>query len=131
MQQSSFGRRGPDTSTATVAPRPPLCMSDLNEARDRASAEQRENDRRQTVMLQAEEEIRKRLKDGESARFYETTWRRGSQEAVCGYVNAKNSFGAYIGRAPWVINVTEGSVRIIDKDSPMYAEALYNGFCGG
>ncbi len=47
----------------------------------------------------AQDAIRRTLKDPESAKFYDVATIKvgGSPYAVCGYVNAKNSFGAYTG----------------------------------
>lgn len=47
----------------------------------------------------AQDAVRRTLKDPESAKFYEVTTIKvgGSPYALCGFVNAKNSFGAYSG----------------------------------
>jgi len=45
-----------------------------------------------------EKALRQTLKDGDSAKFKNVTYIKNKNgSAVCGYVNAKNSFGAYIG----------------------------------
>lgn len=50
--------------------------------------------------ISAEESVKKLLKDSSSAKFSGT--KIGKQGAVCGYVNAKNSFGAYAGDARYI-----------------------------
>lgn len=58
------------------------------------------NDQRAAV----EQGVRKGLKDPESARFGDMFATRDAQGVVtvCGYVNAKNSFGGYGGMKPFV-----------------------------
>ena len=48
------------------------------------------------------------LKDPESARFGEFWALKGSNghRSICGYVNAKNSFGGYSGRSMFTLNNT-------------------------
>jgi len=50
----------------------------------------------------AEGVIRRDLRDPESARFRDV--RRNTEKgAVCGYVNAKNGYGGYVGEAPFIV----------------------------
>ena len=49
----------------------------------------------------AENAIREGLRDPESARFREVK-RNTSTGAVCGYLNAKNAYGGYVGEAPFI-----------------------------
>jgi hypothetical protein len=49
-----------------------------------------------------EAEVRARLKDPESARFTSVTW-NPEKKAGCGYVNAKNSMGGYVGSKHFVL----------------------------
>jgi hypothetical protein len=51
------------------------------------------------VLAQVEDAVRDRLKDPESARF--TDVRKFPNGNACGWVNAKNSFGGYVGRKPF------------------------------
>lgn len=46
--------------------------------------------------------VRKAMNDPESARFSSVTYSRESG-ATCGYVNAKNNFGAYTGNKSFVL----------------------------
>ncbi|WP_414163856.1 hypothetical protein ACMGGS_18585 [Superficieibacter sp. BNK-5] len=48
----------------------------------------------------AETSVKKKLKDSSSAKF--SGAKIGKQGAVCGYVNAKNSFGAYAGDSRYI-----------------------------
>ncbi len=50
-------------------------------------------------IAQMEDNVRNRLKDPESAKFSQSKVYRGFKGApmVCGFVNAKNSYGGYIG----------------------------------
>ena len=54
-----------------------------------------------SVYAQVEDAVRDRLKDPESARF--TDVRRFPNGNACGWVNAKNSFGGYVGRKPFAV----------------------------
>ena len=54
------------------------------------SEQEKLNDERKKLDLQAQNIVRSTLKDGESARFR-------NQWELCGEVNAKNGFGAYTG----------------------------------
>ena len=62
----------------------------------------------------AHEEVKKYLNDGDAAQF------RGDrvlylppddQKIVCGEVNAKNAFGAYVGFTPYVVESLESAPR--------------------
>ncbi|MDZ5458019.1 hypothetical protein, partial [Azohydromonas lata] len=53
----------------------------------------------QSAISGVEEAIKDILKDPESARFYEV--RRFPNGNACGFVNAKNSFGGYVGKQPF------------------------------
>lgn len=53
-------------------------------------------------MAEIEQSVRRKLKDPESARFRAFTARKTEYGAiVCGFVNAKNSYGGYTGFAPF------------------------------
>ena len=53
------------------------------------------------TIRQAEDVVRQGLKDPESARFRDVR-RNTATGAVCGYVNAKNSYGGYVGETPFI-----------------------------
>lgn len=67
--------------------------------------------------------VEKQLKDSSSAKF--SGAKIGKQGAVCGYVNAKNSFGAYAGDSRY-ISIAEKSQ--IDDGSNAF-ENLWNSLC--
>jgi hypothetical protein len=51
------------------------------------------------------ESVRDNLKDPESARFgqmFAAKPKEGGMPMVCGYVNAKNSYGGYVGEQPFI-----------------------------
>lgn len=52
-------------------------------------------DKLMSALISAQREVKEQLKDPDSARFGVVTL--GRNNYVCGYVNAKNSFGAYSG----------------------------------
>jgi hypothetical protein len=57
---------------------------------------------------EAELAVRATLKDPESARFTDLrSFNLGGSLVVCGYVNAKNSFGGYVGKKPFYIDKGE------------------------
>ena len=74
-----------------------------------------------TLIASAEQEISRDLMDPDSARFRNLRVVNDSKsgKAVCGELNAKNSFGGYVGFAPflWRENQPDGDLRIlIDSD---------------
>jgi membrane-associated protease RseP (regulator of RpoE activity) len=46
--------------------------------------------------------VRERLKDPDSAKFGEIRASKQRETTVCGYVNAKNSFGGYVGKSRFI-----------------------------
>lgn len=59
--------------------------------------------------------IKQRLRDPDSARFDRThvSWKSGSP-VVCGYVNAKNAFGGYVGRARFI--AAGEAIQVLESD---------------
>ncbi|MBS0252598.1 MAG: hypothetical protein JSR78_16200 [Proteobacteria bacterium] len=98
-------------------------------AQERAAADAAEKQRNEDltnrlVIHAAEDEIRQMLKDGESARFRDVTRHKGMFGAiVCGYVNSKNSYGAYAGESKFVVNYDSGRRYLIEGANPP-AEAV-------
>ncbi len=46
-----------------------------------------------------------KLRDPSTAQFTElTAYRTGEKLTLCGQINAKNAFGAYVGAAPFIIS---------------------------
>lgn len=58
-----------------------------------------ERDRQQVWVMNGQDMVRSRLRDGESARFRGSYFYRGSDgiPLACGEVNGKNAYGAYRG----------------------------------
>lgn len=76
-----------------------------------------EEERRQRLISLSQEQIRGMLKDGESARFSDVWWySKGSDQAVCGYVNSKNGYGAYAGKSKWVADYGNGMVYLLSEE---------------
>ena len=59
--------------------------------------------------------VQDKLKDGDSARFRNMRYGALQKGGVCGEVNAKNSYGGYVGFAPFVI-VTRNVILISKTD---------------
>lgn len=53
------------------------------------------------AIVAAEDSVRKMLKDPESAKFTDT--HKAHTGAVCGLVNAKNSYGGYAGASRFIV----------------------------
>lgn len=89
-----------------------------------------------STLEKAKAAVAKKLKDPYSARFEDL--RLGSApnvkgeptERVCGFVNAKNSYGAYGGRTPFVYFPKDDSAQLVD-DSPegQTWAIVYRRFC--
>lgn len=90
------------------------------------------------LFAQAKIALAKKLKDPESARieglkrtnFLNT--KGVPTPAVCGTVNAKNSFGGYTGAVPFVFIPTMNDAFIVQADNQvdlMIATAVYRRFC--
>lgn len=76
-----------------------------------------------------EAEVKRKLKDGESARFLWPKWTR-DDTIYCGWVNAKNSYGGYTGYKLFYAQLTksaEGSISnvllLFDDDNPGIVES--------
>ncbi|CAM8341380.1 DUF2207 domain-containing protein [Klebsiella pneumoniae] len=65
----------------------------------------------------AKESVKSTLKDSSSAEF--SGEREGIGGAVCGYVNAKNSFGAYAGKSRYI---SVGGQSVIDDGSQSFGD---------
>ena len=81
------------------------------------------------LMLIHQEKIKARLRDPESARFTDVVVsRRSGSPVVCGYVNAKNGFGGYVGKEPF-ISGDSADLDIARLKEPSL-EKLWPQFCG-
>ncbi|MBM3606618.1 MAG: hypothetical protein FJX25_18490 [Alphaproteobacteria bacterium] len=75
---------------------------------------------------QARELFEERLLDYPSARFRNVT---GNDRVICGFVNAKNRLGAYVGWEGFVIVQTDGTstLRLNEADEPV--SLVYELYC--
>lgn len=65
--------------------------------------------------------VRAKLKDGDSAKFAEIRLGKASNGArvACGVVNAKNSFGAYIGYQAFMVQMDSSELWVRELDNAM------------
>lgn len=61
------------------------------------------------ILAKAKSAVANSLKDPPSARF-ESVARQG--DAVCGYINAKNSYGGYVGKTRFIYVIKTGEGRV-------------------
>lgn len=83
----------------------------------------------------AKRQLVRNFKDPDSAKYRNIrTYRTGmGDEIVCGEVNGKNSFGAYVGYKPFYIRVDDGLVRasfVDDGDLPFARTACNKAAAG-
>ena len=92
------------------------------------------------AMAEARSEVTGKLKDPESARFTDVTYRpdqpnaRGEPtDVVCGMINAKNSYGGYTGAKPFVYFVDRRQVTMSDGIGleRELGLTIYRNFCAG
>lgn len=71
------------------------------------------------------------LKDPESARFSDVAYREaGTDKYICGYVNAKNSYGGYVGPRQFIYG--NGFLSIAEGEDPnSVVDAEIAKACGG
>lgn len=79
-------------------------------------AREREDAELRATLEAARADVRRKLRDPESARFRKGSVATATLESgrtvkvICGYVNAKNAFGGYVGEGPWfVFELWDGS----------------------
>ncbi len=74
--------------------------------------------------------IQSMLKDPASAVFKSSEGRiKGGLHVACGYVNAKNSFGAMAGASPWLVIVETKVAMIATSDNAGKFNPLWNKYC--
>ena len=82
------------------------------------------------IRLQGEAAVKAALRDPASGDFSGGFgWRRKGEDVACGYVNARNGFGAMAGRAHWV--VAAGEVTVEAPSNVGHVAALWNRLCVG
>lgn len=89
------------------------------------------------AMAEARKEVATKLKDPESARFTDVVYRpnqpnmRGEPtDVVCGKVNAKNSFGGYVGARPFVYLIDRRFLTMSESAGDV-ATVVYDNLCAG
>ncbi len=76
-------------------------------------------------LLNAENVVRSTLKDPDSAKFDHTAvGKKDGFRYVCGNVNAKNSFGGYVGAAPFIATSKQVVVLVGEDSDPYYLDLL-------
>lgn len=81
------------------------------------------------LILAQQEKIKASLRDPDSVRFTDIVVSRSSgAPVVCGYVNAKNGFGGYVGKEPFISG--DSADLDIAKLSEPLLEKLWPKFCG-
>jgi hypothetical protein len=77
-----------------------------------------------------EQTIRSTLKDPDSGVFTESEGRlKDGKHIACGYVNAKNSFGAMAGTSPWLVIVETKTAMIETEQNQGKFSPLWNKYC--
>ncbi len=87
------------------------------------------------VLANAKIAISKKLKDPNSATFgmmiraMRPNVRGEPTDTICGYVNAKNSYGGYTGEKPFVYFVQDGSANIASGGQDPTDAMVVGNFC--
>jgi len=67
----------------------------------------------------------------EEVRVYETI--QGANSQICGYVNAKNRLGGYVGRQRFIADYVQGKVPaysiILEREKPGVLQARWEMYC--
>lgn len=90
------------------------------------TAAQKQRIEEMSAISAAKRLVKERLKDPDSAQFSTVVY-RPKTKTVCGYVNAKNSFGGYTGNRGFISNGAQSNTSI-QGDSAGFAEA-WNDIC--
>jgi hypothetical protein len=85
-----------------------------------------------TLLYTAQALIKQGLKDPDSAEFSDGfAGLRHGQRAACGYVNAKNSFGAMAGASQWLVVPGKDVAMVRSFDNEGKFVRLWNTYCYG
>lgn len=89
------------------------------------------------AIKEAQGAVTGKLKDPESARFTDVNYRQNQPnmrgeptDVVCGKVNAKNSFGGYVGARPFVYLVDQRLLTMSETAGDV-ATVVYGNLCAG
>lgn len=84
------------------------------------------------LLYKAQAIIQQRLKDPSSAEFSDGYARvKKGQHVACGYVNAKNSFGAMAGASQWLVVPDRGIALVRGYEDNNKFVGLWNAYCSG
>jgi hypothetical protein len=84
------------------------------------------------ILARSEQAVRMLLKDPSSAEFSDGFGRMKHDASVgCGYVNARNSFGAMAGRQPWVAIAEKNIAMVRSPDNQRTFVRTWNDYCTG
>tara|TARA_R110000751_G_scaffold59065_5_gene124231 strand:- start:3863 stop:4264 length:402 start_codon:yes stop_codon:yes gene_type:complete len=83
-----------------------------------------ENAKSYAYVMAAEKILRSGLKDPESAKISRSHY---SEPYVCGYLNAKNSFGGFTGDKEFMVNTVTGEVFVREQTGNFVS--LWNEHC--
>jgi hypothetical protein len=84
------------------------------------------------LLYKAQALIQQSLKDPSSAEFSDGFARmKKAQHVACGYVNAKNSFGAMGGASQWIVVPDRGIALVRGYDNNGRFVGLWNTYCTG
>lgn len=84
------------------------------------------------LLYKAQALIQQGLKDPSSAEFSDGFGRiKSGQHVACGYVNAKNSFGAMAGASQWLVVPDRGIALVRGYDNNGRFVGLWNKYCTG
>jgi|RhiMethySRZTD1v2_1073278.scaffolds.fasta_scaffold431329_3 hypothetical protein len=83
------------------------------------------------LRVDAEKTVTRTLLDPQSAQFDRVrVVQSGDRKFVCGWINAKNRFGGYVGRQPFVYEPLIGRHFMLDEASDRSLRARYFPMCG-
>lgn len=92
------------------------------------AADKRDN----ATLYAAKAAVARSMKDPRSAEFSNSFgWLKHGERVACGYINAKNSFGAMAGSTRWLVRADRGVVLIRDMLNAEKFAPEWNRFCVG
>jgi hypothetical protein len=116
---------------AFIAPKSQSGSPDQNTSGAEAALAQRAEED-QTLLYKAQAVVRQGLKDPDSADFSGGfAHMKHGEHAACGYVNAKNSFGAMAGASQWLVVPGKDLALVRSFDNERHFISLWNTYCAG
>ncbi|WP_411706043.1 hypothetical protein [Edaphovirga cremea] len=97
---------------------------EYEEIKNRAKKYEQDKESEKILRIsRAQDSVKNQLKDASSAKF--SAGEIGKNDAVCGLVNAKNSFGAYAGEQRYI---SVSGITLLDDDSSAFT-AKWGSYC--